>query len=155
MHQIARFAEHSTKDGVRDKGSFGLALVSGAMAAILGALLWTEFTAVTGHHVGYLAIPVGIMVGLLVRILGGGSSWFFGAIGILFTLVGSLAGQYSSVIFTSTTKDFDYYAILTRIDSTALWLNIMENATALTYGSYAVAIVIAYLLSVNKVDKPL
>lgn len=79
-------------------GSFPLAIVGGAIAAVIGAAIWAAVSLATGYQIGFMAIGVGLLVGIAVRFAGGGGSPAFGVIGGLFALLGCLLGNLLTVI---------------------------------------------------------
>ena len=109
--QTDRFTENYA-DPVNDQ-NLVLALVAGAVSAAIGALIWAAITVITGWQIGFMAIGVGCLVGIAVKVLGNGQSQIFGVIGAVFSLLGCLAGNYLTVIgFVASEFDMGYIELL-------------------------------------------
>jgi len=146
-----RFAKDVVMDGVRGREEnilFGT--LAGIIAAIAGALLWMGITVVTGYHVGYVALGVGALVGLTVRLVGNGRSLIFGIVGAVLTLAGCLGGEVLTVVQLASTAQHDFYSTLTTIDLTQLLTNIVGKMDPLMYLIYAIGIFEGYKLSIRK-----
>jgi len=130
------------------------AFFAGMAAATVGAAMWIGFTALSGEHVGYLAIVVAAVVGLTVRIAGAGTHRVFGLMAALYTLAGSIVGELSSVILISTDGQFDFYGVMTHLDLLQTGSNILEHASVWTYVIYAVSVIGAYRVAICEPRKP-
>jgi hypothetical protein len=146
-----QFAKDVVMDGVRGRDEnlvFGI--VAGIFAAILGAAIWMGITVATGVHVGYVALGVGALVGLAVRVVGNGRSMIFGIVGAVLTLAGCLGGEVLTVVQLSSTAQRDFYSTLTTIDLTQLLPNIFSHMDPIMYLIYAIGIFEGYKLSIRK-----
>ncbi len=89
------------------------AIIGGAAAALISALLWAYITVATEHQIGYMAIAVGAFVGLTVRYLGAGIETRFGLIGGFFALLGCAMGNLlSQVAFIANEEGSTYVETL-------------------------------------------
>ena len=68
-------------------------VVAGAVAGALGAAIWAVVTVFTGFQIGWMAIGIGFLVGIAVRVFGKGLDPLFGVIGGAISLVACLAGN--------------------------------------------------------------
>lgn len=73
-----------------------LGVTAGAIAALLGAVVWATITVATEFQIGWMAIGVGFLVGFAVRMFGKGVSQPFGYFGAGLALVGCLLGNLLS-----------------------------------------------------------
>lgn len=78
---------------VRDNQNLPLAVIGGAAASVLGAVIWAMITVWTHYQIGWMAIGVGFLVGYAVRIMGKGIDKSFGLIGAALALEGCLLGN--------------------------------------------------------------
>lgn len=148
-----KFAGDVVTDGVRSHGeNIVLAILAGTVAAGLGAGLWMMVAVATGMHIGYVALGVGALVGLAVRMAGNGRGMVFGIIGAVLTLVGCLAGEVLTVVQLSTNAERDFYQSLTSLDIGQLVANISDrmNEQPIMYLIYAIGIFEGYKLSIKK-----
>ena len=75
-----------------------LGLVAGLVGVFVSALVWAGIAVATGSEIGWIAIGVGFLVGLLVRIGGRGVTIKFGILAAALSLVAILVGKYFSFI---------------------------------------------------------
>lgn len=95
---IDQFELENFKRKLMTEQSLGGAIIGGFLGMTLGALLWAIITYVTEYQVGLVAIGVGFLAGLGVRILGKGFDTVFGIIGALMALFGVILGNYLTIL---------------------------------------------------------
>lgn len=78
---------------LRDNQNFGMALLGGAGAAIIGALIWAGITAATHLQIGWMAVGVGFLVGFSIRKFGRGIDMLYGVLGACLSLLGCIVGN--------------------------------------------------------------
>jgi hypothetical protein len=76
-----------------------LGILGGALAAAVSAAIWAAITAATGFQIGWMAVGVGILVGLGVRVLGKGVDNSFRVAGAALALLGCAAGNLCAGCF--------------------------------------------------------
>jgi hypothetical protein len=79
------------------QGNIVMGLLGGIVASVVGAGIWAGVTVSTEYQIGFMAVGVGLLVGLTVRGLGHGTSPAFGIIGALCALFGCLLGNILSM----------------------------------------------------------
>jgi hypothetical protein len=77
----------------RAEQNLPLALLAGSVAATLSAAAWAGITAATGYQIGFMAIGVGVAVGLAVRAAGRGLDVSYRVIASLLALAGCAGGN--------------------------------------------------------------
>ena len=82
---------------IHDNQNLSLAVLGGAVAALVGAAVWAAVTVVTNWQIGFLAIGIGFLVGYVVRRMGQGVDQSFGIVGAVLSLVGCVVGNYLTV----------------------------------------------------------
>lgn len=70
-----------------------LALLAGAVAAVVGASLWAAITLLIDFQMGWMAVAIGFLVGWAVRTFGKGLKPVFGYLSAALALVGCLLGN--------------------------------------------------------------
>jgi len=70
-----------------------LGLLAGIAAALIGAVIWAAITIVTDYQIGFMAVGIGFLVGLAIRVVGKGIDRVFGITGAVLALFGCLAGN--------------------------------------------------------------
>jgi hypothetical protein len=148
---MAQFAKDVVMDGVRGRGdNLFLGILAGLVAAAVGAGIWMGITIATGMHVGYVALGVGALVGLAVRVAGNGTGMIFGIIGALFTLLGCLGGEILTVVQLSSTAERDFFTTLTTLNLTQTISNIVNHMDPIMYLIYGIGIFEGYKFSIRK-----
>lgn len=78
---------------LRNNQNMGMGIVGGLGAALIGSAIWATITALTNYQIGFMAIGVGVLVGLAVRKMGQGVDVTFGIVGGVLSLLGCLFGN--------------------------------------------------------------
>jgi len=145
------FAKDVVMDGVRGRGeNFVLGLLAGLVAAAIGAGVWMAVTVMLKVHVGFVALGVGALVGLSIRVAGNGRNILFGIMGALLTLAGCLCGEVLAAVQSAVTPEHDFYSVLTTIDLVALVTTIFTKMDVIMYVIYGIGIFEGYKLSMRK-----
>jgi hypothetical protein len=74
-------------------GNLPTGFMAGLLAAAVGAGLWAVITLVTNYQIGWMAVGVGALVGVAVRMAGKGTTKVFGITGAVLALAGCLVGN--------------------------------------------------------------
>ncbi len=77
--------------------NFPMAVVAGTIGALVGAALWAWVTVLADAQIGWMAIAVGFLVGLAVRIFGKGLDKAFGIVGAALSLLGCVVGNVFAI----------------------------------------------------------
>lgn len=78
-----------------------LGLVGGGIAMLLSAALWGIITYLTEFQISWMAIGVGLFVGVAIQKLGKGNTLIYGISGAILSLLGCLLGNlffYSGIL---------------------------------------------------------
>ena len=102
---------------IKDNQNLGFGILGGLAAAAAGAAVWAIVTAVTNFQIGWMAVGVGFLVGIAVRLFGKGIDTTFGVAGAVLSLVGCLAGNLLAVcIVVSRQEQMEFFDLLSRLD---------------------------------------
>jgi hypothetical protein len=130
---------------LRDEQNLIMGITGGLLGAAIGAVLWAVVTVLTEYQIGYMALGVGFLTGVGVKLLGRGVDRSFQMAGAVLALAGCLAGNLMVVvIFGSLETGLSVSTILAGltapiiIDLYAATFNVMD---LLFYG---LAITIGY-----------
>jgi hypothetical protein len=146
-----QFARDVSVDGVRGRGeNVPLGAVAGLVAGIIGAGVWMAVAVGLNLHVGYVALGVGALVGLAIRVAGNGRSAIFGLMGAIYTLLGCVGGEYLARVQALTSAQHDFYSILTSVDAVQMVTGILTQANPIDYLIYGIGIFEGYKLSIRK-----
>jgi hypothetical protein len=106
---------------IRSRQNFGLAVVAGLGAAIVGAVLWAVVVYVTNYEIGLIAVAVGAVVGLAVRQTGQGADQKFGILGAACAALGwGLGTVLGDVALAAGQLGLPFGETLTTVDLMAL-----------------------------------
>jgi phosphate/sulfate permease len=125
---------------------------AGAVAALIGAVLWAVITNVTGYQIGFMAIGVGFIVGYAVRVAGKGIDQTFGIVGAVLALLGCLVGNALAILaIVASQEGLTYSELVSQVD-----VPIMINLMTTTFSPidllfYGIAIYEGYKLSFRQV----
>ncbi len=116
-HQIPKVIKNEDLEKIKQHQDFYYAIVGGALASIVGAILWALITVSTNTQIGYMAIGIGIIVGFAIRYFGAGIDKKFGLLGGLFSLFGCVLGNFFSQIgFIATAESMTYLSVFSYLD---------------------------------------
>ncbi|MEN8156435.1 MAG: toxin-antitoxin system YwqK family antitoxin [Bacteroidota bacterium] len=133
--------------------SFLYALTGGVLVTVASAVAWTVATATTGYQGAYMAVGVGLLVGLAVRFFGAGIYRVFGILAVLFTLAGSLLGYYlSRTGFLADVQSAEYMKVLDYLHPDLMFNAVLEAFVPLDLLYYGLAILLGYLLAIRRVS---
>jgi hypothetical protein len=103
---------------LRKDQNLGMAVVAGAGASLVGAVLWAVVTVMTGWQIGFMAIGVGILVGFAVRFFGKGVDIPFGIVGAVFSLLGCVFGNFLSIYgFAADAYNVGYFEVFGLVET--------------------------------------
>ncbi len=83
-------------DVQRTRQHLPLGIVAGLTGALVGAGIWVGITVVTNFQIGWMAVGVGFLVGIMVRVGGRGIDPVFGVAGAALALLGCAIGNFLS-----------------------------------------------------------
>ena len=90
--------------------------LAGFIAALAGAAVWAGITVATEYQIGWIAIGVGFVVGMAIRVSGKGIDQVFGIIGAVMSLVGVALGNLFIIIyFTAVNFDISMTDIMSQM----------------------------------------
>ncbi len=71
-----------------------LGLIGGVFAMLISAALWGIITYVTEYQISWMAIGVGLFVGIAIQKLGKGKTLIYGISGAVLSLIGCMLGNF-------------------------------------------------------------
>ncbi|MBS1506976.1 MAG: hypothetical protein JSS79_10030 [Bacteroidetes bacterium] len=130
------------------------AFAGGAVAAVVGGVIWALVTVSSGYQIGWMAVGVGFLVGYSVRFLGKGIDKVFGVIGASLALFGCLLGNFFSIIgFAAKQESMGIFAILTSLDYSLVPDVMIEAFSPMDLLFYGIAIYEGYRFSFRQVTE--
>ncbi len=93
-----------------------MAILAGVVSAVLGAIIWTIITTATNYQIGFMAIGVGLLVGVAVLHFGKGITPLYGVVGAGCALFGCLLGNVlTSCYFIGQQEGLDTLTVLNSV----------------------------------------
>ncbi|MBV6645632.1 MAG: toxin-antitoxin system YwqK family antitoxin [Cyclobacteriaceae bacterium] len=130
------------------------ATVGGFFLSVICALIWAVITVTTEYQIAYMAIGVGLAVGMGVRFFGAGVDPIFGYIGAFFALLGCLLGNlFSQVGFIAQAQSLGYFETLTLLDIDTIILIYQESFSIIDLLFYGFAVVEGYKFAFRSIPK--
>ncbi|MGV3757842.1 MAG: hypothetical protein ACO1QS_20870 [Verrucomicrobiota bacterium] len=118
-----------------------LGAVGGFVAAIIGAAIWATVTVLTEYQIGWMAVGVGILVGLAIRVMGRGNHIIYPMMGGVFALLGCVLGNLLSGIgFLAKELDMSYFAAMGEFDWSESFALLKAMSSVMDILFYAIAI---------------
>ena len=125
---------------LRIEQNLPMAIISGSIAGLIGAILWGVITVATNYQIGYMAIAIGAGVGFSMRYFGKGVDQIFGISGGLIAILSCAVGNFLSVMgFVAQAEGLGYFETLTRFDYSFLIPVMTETFSAMDILFYAFA----------------
>jgi hypothetical protein len=133
--------------------SFIYALIGGLLITASTAVGWAFATAMTGYQGVYLALGVGVLVGIAVRFFGAGIKPIFGILAALLALAGSLLGYYLSQNgFLEELQLAGIVGIPDYLDQELMLNTMRDSFVPLDLVFYGLAAVLAYLIAIRRIN---
>ncbi len=105
------------RDRLSSEQNLGAAGLGGAVAALVGAVVWAAITVFTNYQIGWLAVGVGVFVGYAVRTFGKGVDKPFGFIGGGLALAGCALGNLlTACALVAREADISILQVLSDLD---------------------------------------
>ena len=121
------------------------AIIGGFFLSIICALIWAVVTVSTEYQIGFMAIGVGIVVGMGVRFFGAGIDMVYGLIGASFALLGCVLGNlFSQVGFAANAESIGYFQMLSFLDIETIISIFQESFSGMDLLFYGFAVFEGY-----------
>lgn len=112
---------------LRKNQSMGLAVLGGLSAFLFCTAIWALISIKIEYQVGYMAIGIGLIVGLAVRYSGQGYRWKYGLVGAIFSLLSIIVGNVLMVtMYVSFNEGIPFSSLLGSLDI-RVFLDIMKS----------------------------
>lgn len=129
-------------------------LLCGAIACVVGAAVWALVSVSTGLQMAYMAIGIGFLVGLAMR-MGKGVRPIFGFVGAALALLSCVLGDYFSLIgYVAQDYELSYMETLTTVPMADVFDALIQNLLSMTALFYGIAVYEGYKLSFRAEKQP-
>lgn len=133
---------------LRGEQNLMLGGLAGGIGALLGAGIWATVTVVTHFQIGWMAVGVGFLVGVMVRKFGKGVDKVFGIVGAIEALIGCVLGNFLAVCgMIAFQNKIGMIDVLTNIDPATAGKIMVAGFSPIDLLFYGIAISEGYKLS--------
>lgn len=137
---------------MRNNQNLARGITGGIIAGIVGAILWALISYVTDRQIGWMAVGVGLLVGMAVRIMGKGIDLTFGIAGATISFLSCLLGNFLTFsAFTAKFYDVSFGTVLGEMGLISNFL--IESLDAYDILFYGLAIGTGYKASFINLEK--
>ena len=134
--------------------NFPAALLSGFLASIIGAGIWALITVTTNFQIGFMAVGVGAIVGIAVRLFGKGITKQFGYLGAAFSLFGCLIGNILSlVILIADYYQITFWSVFSQLTFNQIVQMMMNWIKPVDFLFYAIALIEGYKFALRQITE--
>lgn len=136
---------------IRDNQNLPRGIVGGIIAGLIGSLLWAVISYVTDYQIGWMAIGIGFIIGMAVRIMGRGIDFTFGIVGAVISLFSVVLGNlllYCAFI----ANYYDVPLLSTFSELGAVFELLMDSLKPIDYLFYGLAIYTGFKTSFTNLD---
>jgi hypothetical protein len=139
---------------LRDQQNLGIGILAGSVAAIAGAGLWAVVTVMTEYQIGWMAVGVGVLVGLSLRKFGKGIDKTFGIAGAGLALLGCVLGNLLAVCgFVSVQEAIPFLQVLGRLTPAAAVELLKVTFSPIDLLFYGIAVYEGYKLAFRQITQ--
>jgi uncharacterized membrane protein len=142
-------------DAMVGEQNFPLGIGLGILAALISAVVWAAITLFSGYQIGWIAVGVGVLVGITVRHFGKGIETRFAVGGALLALFGCALGNFLAAIGSVTREEaLPLMQVIDQIDSSMLFDIWKASFRPMDLLFYAIAAYEGYKLSLRQLPPP-
>ena len=141
---------------MKSKSNIYLGIIVSLIFALVAAYMWGKTTMlideyIEQHHYAFMAILVGLLAALGMRIGGRGHTSTFGIIAVFFTLIGFFVGNVLAAVEPIVQSfQLSYIETFTTFDASHLWGFLEDRFEYVDIAFYAIGLFFAYYLSFTK-----
>lgn len=133
--------------------NLAFAVLGGGVASFVGAAVWAAVTVATGHQIGFMAIGVGFLVGLAVRVTGKGVDSVFGVVGGAWSLLGCATGNLLAIAaIVAAAEGLTMADALGRLNPRLAWDLMRAFFSPMDLVFYGIAVYEGYKLSFRRIS---
>lgn len=141
-------------DTLRGEQNLVIGALTGLFATLLGAGIWALVTVVTEYQIGFMAIGIGILVGLAMRYTGKGIDPVHGIVGAVLSLLGCAVGNVLTfAYFIAMGEGMAYMEVLAQLDPMIAWSLLVDTFELMDVLFYGLAAWFGYKYAFRQVTQ--
>lgn len=148
--------EKSSLSTMKSKSNIYLGIILSLIGALGAAFAWGKTTMIIDeyieqHHYAFMAVLVGLLAALGMRIGGRGHKPVFGVLAVFFTILGCFIGNVLAAVEPIVQSfQLSYIETFTTFDVSHLWGFLKDRFEYVDIAFYSLALFFAYYLSFTK-----
>ncbi|WP_291722007.1 hypothetical protein [Bernardetia sp.] len=148
--------EKSSLSDMKSKSNIYLGIILSLIGSLGAAYIWGKTTMlideyIEQHHYAFMAILVGLLAALGMRIGGRGHTPVFGVLAVFFTILGCFIGNVLAAVEPIVQSfQLSYIETFTTFDISHLWGFLKDRFEYVDIAFYSLALFFAYYLSFSK-----
>ncbi|NME71278.1 hypothetical protein HHU12_25155 [Flammeovirga aprica JL-4] len=125
-----------------------MGLIAGIITGLVGSLVWSGISIATLYQINYLAIGIGVAVGISIRYFGKGLDKIFGVSGALIALSSIVLGNVLTIIgLIGNEQNLSFFQVLLLMDFSYIPELLMETFDPRDLIFYGFALAMGYKFS--------
>lgn len=130
---------------LRQEQNLLVGTTAGLLAAVAGAVVWAGVAVVAGYLIGWMAVGIGFLVGIAVRLGGKGIDPIFGVVGATMSVLGCILGNVFAIAwFISVDTGRAIIDVLSQMDISIVIDLVLDSFQVTDILFYAMAIYFGY-----------
>lgn len=144
--------DEKTIDKLKTYQDFYYAIVGGLLVAIISAFIWAAITVATQYQIGFMAIGVGLLVGVSIRFFGAGIEKKYGYLGAFLSFLGCLLGNLlSQVGFIAEDQGLGFFETISYLNPGIIGSIMVETFNPIDLLFYGIAVYEGYRFAFRKI----
>lgn len=133
--------------------NLNFAIITGILTSLIGAIIWAAVTVATQVQIGYMAVGIGVLVGLGIRYTGKGIDPIYSYLGAGFALFSCLFGNFLSVLgFGAAELGITWIQVLDQVEFSLLLEVMADNFHPMDLLFYSIAVYEGYKFAPRTFD---
>jgi hypothetical protein len=139
-------------DQLRNEQNLAAGAICGIFGALLGAGIWAVVTIFTHFQIGWMAVGIGFLVGIVVRTFGKGIDKVFGVIGAVLALLGcGLGNLFAACGMIAVEEKVGFLKVLSSLNPALVKALMIATFSPMDLFFYGIAVYEGYKLSFRNI----
>ncbi|UTW62789.1 hypothetical protein KFE98_01130 [bacterium SCSIO 12741] len=133
---------------LRKDQNLPMGTLAASFIGLIGALIWSFSTVVSGYQIGFMALAIGAGVGIAMRQFGKGIEPLFGYVGAGISLLSVLSGSFLSIVgIIANEQGISYPETFNLLGFSVLFDIMIESISSIDFLFWAIALYEGYRFS--------
>ena len=152
--QINKFALQAKIEAIKQEQDLAFGVLGGLIGGGIGAALWAGITYVTEYQIGWMAVGVGFLVGIGIRLFGKGIDKVFGIAGGVISIISIIIGNFLvSLGLLSKALEMRFVDVLFEFNYSMAFELMIATFSPIDLLFYVIAVYEGYRFSFRKISR--